>query len=364
MFFQWPRMFSDWFSERAVPKAATLSFLFHLALFLIIDLMIGVTPLFRSVTPSVMVELREEAKARAEAAAAEAERQQPALVFVEVDPTKPSEPPPEKPFYSSANTRAANPEVGNTTTPNIAGREDSIPKTFDTLRPTPEAAPKPEPAVQETPPEAQPTQQVQEQPKPAEPLPKPAETRVEPTPQTKPEELKPAVDGLVVAPAIPEKIIPPAQPPITPPAVRPQTRTRPRKLAEVAPDRGMVIGEKMKSTGGVRRFEIEPSLDVKESPFGDYDRAFIAAVQNRWHQLLDERDYVGNRRGKVVIEFRLNMDGRVTATKVAQNDVSDTLAWLCQRAIEDPAPYGRFPSDLRRLLQKDYREVRFTFHYR
>ena len=29
----------------------------------------------------------------------------------------------------------------------------------------------------------------------------------------------------------------------------------------------------------------------------------------------------------------------------------------------DPAPYAPFPNDLRRLLGKDYRDIKFTFLY-
>ena len=34
-----------------------------------------------------------------------------------------------------------------------------------------------------------------------------------------------------------------------------------------------------------------------------------------------------------------------------------------QLAIEKPAPYQPFPKDMRRMLDNDYREVRFAFYY-
>jgi len=119
----------------------------------------------------------------------------------------------------------------------------------------------------------------------------------------------------------------------------------------------------MKQPGGVKRFALEPSLDVRATPFGAYDAAIIAAIQKRWYDLLGEREFAANYSGKVVLEFRLNSDGRVTEMKVDETNVTELLALLCQRAVQDPAPFAPWPADLRRLVGKEYREVRFTFYY-
>jgi hypothetical protein len=79
--------------------------------------------------------------------------------------------------------------------------------------------------------------------------------------------------------------------------------------------------------------------------------------------LLDSRDYARDRTGKVVLEFRLNYVGRITDMKVVENTVDELLCLLCQKAVMDPAPFAPWPSDLRRLVGADYREVRFTFYY-
>jgi hypothetical protein len=122
-------------------------------------------------------------------------------------------------------------------------------------------------------------------------------------------------------------------------------------------------GETMQQQGGVRRETLEASLDVRATPFGAYDAAFIAAIRARWYTLLDDRNTPHTNPGKVVLEFRLNKEGRITDMQVAVNEVNETLSWICQRAVMDPAPYQPFPSDLRRLLGTDYREMRFTFFY-
>ena len=112
----------------------------------------------------------------------------------------------------------------------------------------------------------------------------------------------------------------------------------------------------------VKRRALISSLDVKATPFGAYDAAIIAAIQKRWYDLLDESNFPP-RTGKVVIEFRLYSDGRVTDLKVSEEDVGDILTVFCRRAISDPAPYAPWPSDMRRMVGKEYRDVKFTFYY-
>jgi outer membrane biosynthesis protein TonB len=90
---------------------------------------------------------------------------------------------------------------------------------------------------------------------------------------------------------------------------------------------------------------------------------FIEAVQARWFSLLDERDFVGNQSGRVIVQFRLHNDGRISNVSIVNSTVGDLLSWFCQRAVSDPAPYQPFPPDLRRLLNTEYREIRFTFYY-
>ena len=113
----------------------------------------------------------------------------------------------------------------------------------------------------------------------------------------------------------------------------------------------------------VRRLATSSLLDVKASPFGDYDRAIIVAIQNRWFDLLDMRGFGHEKSGRVVLSFRLHQDGRITQMNVDENTVDEMLSLLCQKAILDPAPYARWPSDMRRMIGADYREVKFTFYY-
>ncbi len=130
-----------------------------------------------------------------------------------------------------------------------------------------------------------------------------------------------------------------------------------------SPSKNSLPGVKMKQEGGVRREALVPSLDVKATPFGAYDAAFIQAVTQRWYDLLDSRQFARDRSGKVVLRFHLNYDGRVSDMVVMQNTVGDLLGYVCQKAVMDPAPYAEWPTDMRAMVGLDYREITFTFYY-
>ncbi len=249
-------------------------------------------------------------------------QQEPPLMFIEVLPEQAvTEPPKDAKFYSSANAKAANPDIQiETTAPKVEGLQDKVAKTFDTLRPTPpketlQPSPKPQPAESE--------------PRPKEP---PGDLAlVKPDPERKSE---------------------------------PEKRERPRTVAEAKIQQGITVSPKMKQEGGVRLNRISTSFDTKATPFGAYDAALIAAIQQRWYDVLDENDNkYAPRPGKVIIDFRLHPDGRVSNVKVAEQDVGDILALYCRKAISDPAPYAPWPNDMRRSIGQDYRDVRFTFFY-
>jgi membrane protein involved in colicin uptake len=246
--------------------------------------------------------------------------QEPTLVFVEVAPEQAApEPPKEAKFYSSANARAANLESpAETTVPRIDGSQDKVVKTEDVSRP-----------------KAQPLQ--------PSPPPEPEEKVAADETRSDPVETP---GDLALAKTNPEQA---------------QKRERPRRLADVPQADRLMAGRKMKQEGGVRR-RASVSLDVKGTAFGSYDAAIIAAIQQRWYDLLDESSFPP-RTGKVVIEFRLYYDGRITDLRVTEEDVGDILTVFCRRAISDPAPYAPWPSDMRRMVGKEYREVKFTFFY-
>lgn len=260
--------------------------------------------------------------------------QQVVLQFIEVDTSQQVEEPKDAKFYSSANSQAANPDTHvDTARPKIEGTQDKVPKTQDTARaePPPPQQSKPDTSLQ---PSVKPSQQAAA---PTEPVGDTKENTLTP-------EEKAKRDVSVDRPA-------------------PKTPPRPRTIADARLQKGIIEGPKMKQDGGVKKYALEMSPSAKMTPFGSYDAAFIAAVQKRWFDILDARNFAADQTGRVVVEFRLYKDGRIMNLKIAENEVTDTLSWACQRAILDPAPYAPFPPDLRRLLGADFREVRFTFYY-
>ena len=105
------------------------------------------------------------------------------------------------------------------------------------------------------------------------------------------------------------------------------------------------------------------AIDLKASPFGNYDSAIVAAVQKRWYELLDERKSAREGKGRVVVEFRLKYDGHISDLKITYREVDDILSLICQRAVTDPAPFAAWPRDMRRTVAGNSRSVRFTFFY-
>ncbi len=122
----------------------------------------------------------------------------------------------------------------------------------------------------------------------------------------------------------------------------------------------MLAGERMKQEGGAPQ-RGRATLDVAATKFGAYDAAFIAAVQERWFNLLEDTPFT-QRTGKVILEFRLHYDGRITDMKMNGNEVGELLGLLCERAVLDPAPFATWPDDMRRLMGLT-RDVSITFYY-
>jgi len=254
---------------------------------------------------------------------------EPELVFVDVDPAAITpEPPKDAKYYSAQNSKAANQEVADADIPKITGRQDVVPKAQDIKRTATPLRPMAPPV------EAQKGKEEQ---------------------QPEQEKPKPPVGDLAMAK--PETRLQPN--------TGKEERTRPRTVAEAKmreAQRNQVTGEKMKQDGGVRRHLDISAFDAKATLTGAYDQAMIDAIQQRWDTLLDERNFALDRSGKVVIEFNLHHDGRVSDVEIKFTSVGDTLAYVCRLAVTDPAPYMAWPREM--FLQiEDPRRITFTFSY-
>jgi outer membrane biosynthesis protein TonB len=247
-------------------------------------------------------------------------------IFVDVSDPSP-EPPKQAKYYSDRNSRAANPEADiESNQPKLTGKQKFVPKTEDTPKPV--------------------------KAKPAPP------TQPQPPAEAKPAETKPATTlnpGLGES-GKPEKTTTPDQK--TSPPQRP--RTIQQALAEQP---NQIAGQQMQQDGGVHRHALKSSLDAMSTPFGAYDKAIIDAIQTRWYALLDSQQFASDRTGMVTISFRLMPDGTITESKINGNTVGDLLGYVCQEAIEQAAPFGKWPPDMRRMIGANFREITFTFYY-
>jgi hypothetical protein len=250
------------------------------------------------------------------------------LVFLDVDPSQATaDAPKDAKYYSSRNSQAANPESDKDTgIPKIDGKQTQIAK-------------------------------------------------VENTPRSPYDKLLPDFNSLNQKPqperAQPKQAMPPGDLAMAKPDLNLRQddgkaeEAKPRTIREalMRQNRNKLVGEQMKQEGGVSRHLEMSSLDAKATPFGQYDAEFINAVQSRWFDLLDNMSYSGYRRGKVVVQFHLSYDGRISDMKVLDSDVGEVLGLLCQKAVLDPAPYDKWPREMRLMVDKDYREIQFTFFY-
>jgi hypothetical protein len=234
------------------------------------------------------------------------------LTFVEVaQPT--TEAPPNAKYYSSQNSRAADPAKGNKDVPQLNGKQTEVAKT--------------------------------------ENVPRLNVNKLQPSPPASQQKLQPATRPGDLTLGKPQDS-------------KPQEQQRPRTMKQASEQQSHRLpGQQMKQEGGTRRQELSRSFDVKATPFGAYDAALVEAVTQRWYDLLDSRQFAMDRTGKVTLRFHLNYDGTITDMSVLQNTVGDLLGYVCQKAINDPAPFAPWPSEMRLMVGENYREITFTFYY-
>lgn len=253
-------------------------------------------------------------------------KSEPPLMFVNVSPDQAmTEPPKDARYYSSHNSQAANPEADrDTDVPKITGQQEQVPKTEDAQR---NKFSKLQPALPA------------EQPQPEE--------QARAKPKVAPGDLTLAKPELQPRPDLGEA-----------------PKPRPRRLSELAQNQiSRPPGQKMKQDGGVKRTVNMASLDAKGTPFGTYDALLVNAISQRWWDLLDSREYASEARGHVALQFKLHHDGRITEMKVLENTVSETLSLICQKAVLDPAPFDKWPTEMRLMVGADFRQIQFTFFY-
>ena len=142
-----------------------------------------------------------------------------------------------------------------------------------------------------------------------------------------------------------------------------QEQPRPRTLKEAYAEMAKRLPSMtMKQDGGVGSHARTAAFDVKVTGFADYDERFAETVRNNWYNELDSHQFAADRVGKVVLFFQLNYDGSISGMRVGESTVGDLLAYVCEKAVLDGAPYERWTQDMR-LQLGDYINVEYIFEY-
>lgn len=253
---------------------------------------------------------------------------EPPLMFIEVNPAQAlSQPPKNAKFQGAVSTQAASSKQSEDEIPQVDGEQT------ESLKLTENATPK---AL------------------PLQPSPKVTKPDKEDT------EEKPAEKQSVGDIAFAKPSENPPKPDSNQNGKDDKTRRRPRTIAEAQKKAG-TLGEKSKQHGGSKQLDLSAALDVKGTALGDYVAEMVEAIKVRWYDQLDQVS--ATTPGRVVIEFRLHSNGRVSNVHVGRSDVGEMLSLICQKAIQDPSPYKPWPKELRHEMNADYRDVTFTFSY-
>jgi hypothetical protein len=291
-------------------------------------------------------------------------------IFVPVNPKSSTPNPPEKitPFYSNANTKAANEksDITNQKRPFIDAKNEMFPGTLNNNNSSLNTIPKSiasqlaQPATAPRPlsrPEFKPQESAKIQhdrvPLNQGPLP---QVREHPTVLLDPVQpnnvlshplhLKNETMIKSLAPTLPEGPERPKAP----------TVSEQRRRLEA----GILASKKMKQEGGTARIG-SPTLDVQLTGYGEYDARFVQAVKLAWLRFRNKPGWFHP--GKVVIDFNLHHDGTITKLTVRQNRAKNVQAYYCKEALEGPAPFEKWTESMRHEIGADVRSCRFSFHY-
>ena len=356
-------------SKRPLAFAFGASVVLHLVLFVLADL-VGRFDLFAesALSRAVREQLEaEQAASKAVELAFEIEPDQMPTQFVDASPDQATEEKPEEtPFYSVIDAVAGDDSPDDSQAqPEIDGQQDKVLKTMDTApdqvalptAPVTPALPEPEEATEMS--------EVEEETD----LLNPALSENDIL-DSEGEDEQVIIEGESEAPAEEVATLRPSQQAVEDIDFRdskiveqaPPQRPRPRTLAEARRQQGLV-GQRMKQEGGAPRFRLQSTPDLMSTPFADYDARVIQSIQQRWFDLLGSLPTARNARGRVVLEFYMHSDGSVREVDVVEDSVGVIQSLVCQKAVSEPAPYGPWPDDMRRLIGSDRREVRFSFFY-
>jgi hypothetical protein len=105
---------------------------------------------------------------------------------------------------------------------------------------------------------------------------------------------------------------------------------------------------------------LERLADVQESERTRYDASFIAAVQQRWYDLLDTSKVSGS--GKVKFDFEMLPDGKLANVQMIEGGVGSAASDVCKEALVGPV-HVPWPAEMVKAIGTGPRRVTMTFFY-
>ena len=315
------------------------------------------------------VTIRTERKKEIKPELEQPKKDQNSNIFIPVNPKSTTPDPPENntPFYSNANTKAANqqPKKINHKQPFIDGENDLFPGTFNnnnsSLNPIQKSAtqpaqtataPRPIPHVQLPPHETAkiPHEQI--------PINKGLLTQAKEEQSILSGKIQPNDAAKYPAPlqnkTANNSIVPTL--PGGPKNTRAPTLSEQKRRLKT----GMLASRKMKQEGGVARIGV-PALDVRLTGYGDYDARFVQAVRLAWLRFREKPGWFYP--GRVVVDFKLHHDGTISELTVQKNATTAVQSYYCKEALAGPAPFEKWTESMRREIGTNVRSCRFSFHY-
>jgi len=250
--------------------------------------------------------------------------QQP-TVYVDVSQAD-LEPPKDTKYISDKNSHAANPDADKEANqPKLDGKQTDMLRMEDVLKPMKLQPSAPQPPV-------------------------PPDKSDEQTPKSSPSNLG-------------DQTLAKAENSQQPPEDAAPKRPRTLRQARAQQKQPLLPGPQTHQEGGVQRHQLVASVDTKATAFGQYNAQIIAAIQQYWDDELDRNQFADDRIGKVTIRFVLHYDGTVSHVEILENDVGILLGSFCQEAIDQTAPYEKWPNDMLHEIGSTERTITFTFIY-
>ncbi|WP_269522941.1 hypothetical protein [Coraliomargarita parva] len=139
---------------------------------------------------------------------------------------------------------------------------------------------------------------------------------------------------------------------------QPEARPMPRERPRLSPE--LITGPLLDSRGSAsRRGAI--ALDATFSEFGEYEQQFYAALQVGWYQEIDFFQPIDTG-AKVLVEFTLHMDGKITEVKVLHSTASTIATTICENAIVKRSPFRPWTKEMVEVFGEK-RTLRVMFNY-